>query len=126
MSWKALVGGLVVVICLGLFVQLGFIMLSVGYVAVSRELPVLSQYKDLFFQCAVFVSFIFTMLVGGYLTALIAERKHVSHAAIVGSFACFISLGFSSQITELTLFGLMFIVVGTICAAVGGFWKAAH
>jgi hypothetical protein len=123
MNWMALIIGFVFILCLGLLMQLGFIMVSVEYVELSKGHASLAPYKGLFFQLSVLVSFFLTLITGGYLTAWMAGKKPMLHASVAGGIASLLSLLFSRNIGELTLYSPMFLVFGISFALLGGWLR---
>ena len=123
MNWKALVTGFIFIIGLGLLMQLAFIFISVGYITLGRTFPFLAPYSDIFLQFSVILGLFITSMTGGYLTALIAERKPRVHAAIAGGAACFLSLLFSRSAGEFTLTSVIFLSFGIAFAILGGWFR---
>lgn len=124
MSLKALVTGFITVIILGLLFQLIFIMLDVGYNILMKDYPTLKEFKQLFYYVIGLPSFFIIMSFAGYLTSHFAQKNIEAHTIFVGASTCAFALLTSVNEDEITLLGILFVIVGIVFTVVGGhLWK---
>ena len=119
---KALLGGSVAIVVLGLVTQLIYIFIAVAYVEVLKLYPELEAVGEPLSKVMFWLVFVLVMVFGGYLTADIAGGSPLLHGALVGGITTIGSLMTSLGAGELTQGGIAFVVGGLICATFGGYY----
>lgn len=126
-SWKALLIGSIAIIVLGLTVQLVFIFLATGQVVLSRHYPDFATLARVLLYIVGFLGFAAAMLSGGYLTAMYAQRRLITHGVIVGGIAAGLSFWQSLSVGGATVISVLFFLF-SILFTVGGalYWGRRH
>ena len=116
---KALAAGSAAILALGFIAQLTFIFVVVGYNQAADHWPQLTPWgKPLAYASGSLVYFCI-MAAAGYITAHLARRRIMLHAAIVGSLVTGISLLSSMSGGKLTPMSLGFFLAGIVFTMTG-------
>jgi len=115
------------IIVLGLLAQLVFIFLAAGQIVLSRHYPGFATLSRVLLYFAGFLGFASAMLSGGYLTAMYAQRRLVTHGVIVGALAAGLSFWQSLSVGGATVIGLLFFLFSILFTAGGAlYWGRRH
>jgi hypothetical protein len=119
-KWKAILAGSASVIILGLSLQLVFLLLAVLYAEMVRDYPYLATPGTIISYLLGFVGFFIIMSIGGYITANLARKQVIIHALIVGLATTGLSVLVSLNTSNLTLKGILFVILGGAFSILGG------
>lgn len=123
-SIKAIFGGFLAILIMGLLVQLMILFVGAGYSSLVKAFPSLSYLTEITIVLAFAVTATIGFL-GGILTAGLARKAVVFHCVAVGSIVGMLTL-VPSLIDgyEITVNGVLFIVIFMLATVVGGlYWK---
>ena len=123
-SIKAIIGGFIAILIMGLLVQLMILFVGVGYFSLVKAFPSLSFLTEtttvLVFAVTATIAFL-----GGMLTASLAGKAVVVHCLVVGSMVGTLTL-IPSLLDgyEITEKGILFMVIFLLATVVGGlYWE---
>ena len=125
-SIKAIVVGSLFVVIVILILQLAYVIIAVGYNTLAADFPFLNDITGIFRYLVALPLLIVTMFFGGYITADIAN----AHTKMKVGFHCFV-VGFitaggmmysAMENSNLTLFGIVLIILALSAVCAGGFY----
>jgi len=122
-SLKTIVTGIIFIIIAILLMQLAYLMIIVGLNSLAKDYPALNNISGTVGYLFTITTIIAIMFAGGYLTALIAEKRILLHCLIVG----FITIGgmiwMSLENAQLTSIGILINTLLLIATLLGGFYQ---
>lgn len=134
-SIKAIVAGCVFIFVVLFLLGLLYIFIAVGYNTLAADYSYLKEIKGVFSYLIGIPVFLTTMFAGGYITASIANMhsnlKAGVHSFSVGLITISIMMYSALEYSNLTLTGIVVIVLALTASVAGGFYwlrgrKKAH
>ncbi|MCW8891017.1 MAG: hypothetical protein OQL20_10190 [Sedimenticola sp.] len=123
LSWKALLAGTATIIAFGLLMQLVFVSFAAGQMIFVQHFPDWAQLTMAAVYLLGLLLFLLTMVLGGYITARIAINQIMLHGVLVAILSGGISFAQSLSVGGLTLFGVLFFILGIPFTLIGcWFW----
>lgn len=123
-SIKAIISGSLFIIIGSMLIQLAYIFIAVGYNELAKDYPLLNEISIYFRYLLAIPVFIFTMFLGGYLTALIARKKVLLHCAVVAVIAITAMMWPLLANANLTATGIVVSMLSLIATIAGGwYWQ---
>jgi len=121
-SVKAIISGTLFIIIGSMLIQLVYIFIAVGYNALAKDYPFLNEISIYFRYLLGIPVFIFIMYLGGYLSALIAQKKVLLHSAIVAVIAIAAMMWPLLANANMTLTGIIVSMLSFL-ATLAGAWS---
>ena len=125
-SIKAVIVGSLFIIVVGLFVQLAYVFLAVGYNSLAKTYPFLNDISIYFRYLVAIPVYFLLMFTGGYITADLAKHKVLLHCLAVA----FITIGVAmfsaleNMYMQLTVSGLVISILALASTLAGGwYWQ---
>ena len=124
-SVKAIISGVVFIVVAILFVQLAYLFAAVVYNNFAKDYPVLADISPYFRYLIAMPGFLLIMVLGGYLTALIAQQKVILHCLLVGLLTTGSTMWMALENADITSTGLMINLLMIGATIAGGYiWQA--
>jgi len=123
-SVKAILAGCLFIVVVFMTIQLAIVFLAVGYHHLANSFPFLHEIIIYFRYFVAYPIFLLILFFGGYITASISKKKVLLHCFLVGLITIGISTGSAVGYMELTLTGMLMVLVALLAVMAGGlYWQ---
>lgn len=123
-SLLSIISGSVFISVSFLVLQLVALLTMVAYKKFSVDYPFLNDIGGIFRYLVAIPSFLLVMFIGGYLSAMIVQKKVLIHAFIVGVITTTATMWLALDYMEITTTGIVMIILMLTTTVAGGmFWQ---
>ena len=123
-SIKAVVGGSLFIVIVGLLVQLAYVFLAVGYTSLAKTYPFLNDISIYFRYLIGIPVFFLIMFIGGYITADLAKHKALLHCLVVAFITIGVMMFSALENMQVTVSGLVISALALASTLAGGwYWQ---
>jgi drug/metabolite transporter (DMT)-like permease len=121
-SIKAILAGSLFIIVVGLFVELAYVFLAVGYNNLAKSYPFLNEVSGYLRYLIGIPIIFFVMFIGGVITADIARQKVLLHCLIVACITIGVMMVTAMKNMQMTLSGVVVSLLALVSVLSGGWY----
>lgn len=122
-SLKSITAGISFIIIAILLMQLAYLIIIVGFNNLAKDYPTLNNINGTVGYLITTSVLIFIMFLGGYITALLAEKKKLLHCSIVGLITTGVMMWMALENSKLTSNGILINGLMLVSTIIGGYYQ---
>lgn len=122
-SLKSITAGISFIIIAILLMQLAYLIIIVGFNNLAKDYPSLNNINGTVGYLITTSVLIFIMFLGGYITALLAEKKKLLHCSIVGLITTGVMMWMALENSKLTSNGILINGLMLVSTIIGGYYQ---